>query len=74
MADKRKRVKRARKKRVSQKVLKTGFSLAEVLPFYRKLRNPGAASKPVKIPADFDTALAALAAVPSKKRRKRGQS
>ncbi len=67
--------KAAGKKRPPQKVFKAQFSLAEALSSYGPLHKPGAASKPVKIAADFDTALAALAAVPPpKKRRKPGRS
>ena len=35
---------------------------------------PGVRGRPIKIAADFDTALAALVAVPSKKRRKAGRA
>ena len=48
--------------------------LREASIFYTEKPVSGRPGKPVKIPADFDTALDALIAVPSpKKRRKAGR-
>lgn len=52
---------------------KKSIGVREAPMLYTEPSKSGARGKPVKIAADFDTALDALVAVPSKKRRKAGR-
>lgn len=62
------------KKQGPRKAVKGLSSLTRASLLYSELHQAGTASKPIKITADFDTALDALIAVPSpKKRRKSGR-